>query len=261
MRLYPTLRRFGVPPLFYVLARNWHAGFELISDTDDIMLDLEEANRDAMTMQQTLSSSYADEDDFTPGELETELELMLSEDALVAQRRLGRTRSKVPEQGSPEPAQGRPPDEPPCTPMSESAGTAPSPAPAPAPAATIDMVSPVVTMYPAEPPRKKEVRDTPAESHKAAATASTEAREHAVVTHAGSTDCPVRLRPARLRAPAVHHPVRPPREQRVAARRLAEGARVHRRPRAAHRTRPRAKLDRAGRPARNTRLSKFIVLQ
>ncbi len=48
----------------------------MISDSDDIMLDLEEANSDAMTIQQTLSSSSADEDDFTPGELETELEVM-----------------------------------------------------------------------------------------------------------------------------------------------------------------------------------------
>lgn len=58
-------------------------GFK-ISDADSIMLDLEEADSDAQAMQNTLSSSFSEDDDQC--DLEAELTLMLSEDALVATR-------------------------------------------------------------------------------------------------------------------------------------------------------------------------------
>jgi hypothetical protein len=181
-------------------------GFK-ISDADDIMLDLEEANSDAAAMQQTLSSSYADEDDFSPGELETELALMLSEDALVATRAPARARSKAPEPAAapegpapaaaPEgaqPAQGRPPDEPPCAPTESAAESARAPAAAagapegPKPAAALDMVAPVVTMYPAEAPRKKKVRAAEARAEARAAEAAAEPAAEAAAEPAAEAE-------------------------------------------------------------------------
>ena len=52
-----------------------------VSDADAIMLDLDEARNDAQDVQNSLSSSLASEDD--QFDLEAELQLMLSEDALL----------------------------------------------------------------------------------------------------------------------------------------------------------------------------------
>lgn len=55
-----------------------------VSDADAIMLDLEEAQSDAQDLQNSLSSSFANDDDISHLDLEAELRLMLSDDALVA---------------------------------------------------------------------------------------------------------------------------------------------------------------------------------
>lgn len=52
-----------------------------VTDADNIMLDLEENTHDLQAMQSTLSQNFTDVD-FSTMDLETELELMLSDDAL-----------------------------------------------------------------------------------------------------------------------------------------------------------------------------------
>ena len=52
-----------------------------VTDADNIMLDLEENTHDLQAMQSTLSQNFTDVD-FSTTDLETELELMLSDDAL-----------------------------------------------------------------------------------------------------------------------------------------------------------------------------------
>ena len=52
-----------------------------VTDADNIMLDLEENTNDLQAMQSTLSQNFTDVD-FSAADLESELELMLSDDAL-----------------------------------------------------------------------------------------------------------------------------------------------------------------------------------
>ena len=54
-----------------------------VADADNIMLDLEENTHDLQAMQSTLSQNFTDVD-FSAADLESELELMLSDDALCA---------------------------------------------------------------------------------------------------------------------------------------------------------------------------------
>ena len=97
-----------------------------VSDADAILLDLDEAESDARDLQNTLSSSFANEEDSF--DLEAELSLMLSDDALQAtQPRSKNTASMKP---SPVPdtklllpavamTTSKPPDDPPDTPQVE----------------------------------------------------------------------------------------------------------------------------------------------
>jgi len=91
-----------------------------VSDADAIMLDLEEAQSDAQDVQNCLASSFAD--DGSNLDLEEELTLMLSDDALLPMQ----PRNKAPPIIQPAPVHddelhmptvaqstGRPPDEPP----------------------------------------------------------------------------------------------------------------------------------------------------
>jgi hypothetical protein len=54
-----------------------------VSDADDIMLDLAEAQSDAQDVQNSLASSFTHDEDISHLDLEAELQLMLSDDALL----------------------------------------------------------------------------------------------------------------------------------------------------------------------------------
>jgi hypothetical protein len=137
-------------------------GFK-ISDADSIMLDLEEADSDAQAMQNTLSSSFGEDDDHC--DLEAELALMLSEDALVATRSKAHAKISLVEPlvhthmpsvtNQLTQLDQRPPDDPPSGPEKEIAQGE---------ALAVSMVTPVVTMYPRkDPPTKTKARGRPAQ--------------------------------------------------------------------------------------------------
>lgn len=161
-------------------------GFK-ISDADTIMMDLEEAHADAQTMQNSLSSTFADEDDLSEYGLEEELALMLSDDALMATH-TGKTRpSARPAVVEPHvelhmpaaaPAGQKPPDEPPSGAESaaESAAEAPR-AEAAQDAVQTEAVAPKSTMYGAKK-KKARARAEP-ESDSAALEAALEAAPEA----------------------------------------------------------------------------------
>lgn len=147
-------------------------GFK-ISDADSIMLDLEEADSDAQAMQNTLSSSSFSEDD-DQCDLEAELTLMLSEDALVATRSRAHAKialaaplvhthmpSVVNQVTQPD---QRPPDEPPSGPeLAQVEALHTGEALRAGEALAVSMVTPVVTMYPRkDPPPKMRARARPA---------------------------------------------------------------------------------------------------
>jgi hypothetical protein len=54
-----------------------------VSDADDIMLDLAEAQSDAQDVQNSLESSFTHDEDISHLDLEEELQLMLSDEALL----------------------------------------------------------------------------------------------------------------------------------------------------------------------------------
>jgi len=103
-----------------------------VSDADAIMLDLDEAQSDARDVQNSMSSSFAnDEEQF---DLEAELTLMLSEDALLATQ----PKNKAPANTKPMPvpdttlllpevaqSTGKPPDEPPGAAVQETSAPLP----------------------------------------------------------------------------------------------------------------------------------------
>jgi len=141
-------------------------GFK-ISDADSIMLDLEEADSDAQAMQNTLSSSFYEDDDHC--DLEAELALMLSEDALVATR--SKTHAKITPVHTHMPTvinhvtqlDQRPPDEPPSGPeLAQAEGPGAGEALCAGEALAVSMVTPVATMYPRKDPPKIKARNRPA---------------------------------------------------------------------------------------------------
>jgi hypothetical protein len=131
-----------------------------VSDADAIMLDLDEAQTDIQDVQNSMSSSFAnDEDQF---DLEAELTLMLSEDALLATL----PKNKAPANTKPTPvpdtklllpevaqSTGRPPDEPPGAAEVEDSS-------APLPVLYTDAVAPVSTMNPRKTPSQKKASAT-----------------------------------------------------------------------------------------------------
>jgi len=146
-------------------------GFK-ISDADSIMLDLEEADSDAQAMQNTLSSSFYEDDDHC--DLEAELALMLSEDALVATRSKAHAKITLVEPpvhthmptviNQITQLDQRPPDEPPSGPeLAQAEGPGAGEALRAGEALAVSMVTPVATMYPRkDPPPKIKARNRPA---------------------------------------------------------------------------------------------------
>jgi hypothetical protein len=131
-------------------------GFK-ISGGDSIMLDLVEADSDAQAMQNTLSSSFSEDDDHY--DLDAELTLMLSEDALVATRSKAHAKITLVEplvlthMPSATQMDQKPPDEPPSGPEKDFAQGE---------ALVVNMMTPVVTMYPRkDPPTKMKSRGGP----------------------------------------------------------------------------------------------------
>jgi len=135
-----------------------------VSDADAIMLDLEEAQSDAQDVQNCLASSFAD-DDISHLDLEAELTLMLSDDALQPMQ----PRNKAPpiiqaapvhdnELHMPTVAQStsHPPDEPPGATEAEASSAVSA-------VVYTDAVTPVSTMNPTKPakPAKMKVRKQP----------------------------------------------------------------------------------------------------
>jgi hypothetical protein len=138
-------------------------GFK-ISDADSIMLDLEEADSDAQAMQNTLSSSFYEDDDHC--DLEAELALMLSEDALVATRSKAHAKITLVEPpvhthmptviNQITQLDQRPPDEPPSGPeLAQAEGPGAGEALRAGEALAVSMVTPVATMYPRKDPPPK----------------------------------------------------------------------------------------------------------
>jgi hypothetical protein len=145
-------------------------GFK-ISDADSIMLDLEEADSDAQAMQNTLSSSFYEDDDHC--DLEAELALMLSEDALVATRSKAHAKITLVEPpvhthmptviNQITQLDQRPPDEPPSGPeLAQAEGPGAGEALRAGEALAVSMVTPVATMYPRKDPPKIKARSRPA---------------------------------------------------------------------------------------------------